>query len=114
MNSILDSIKKMLGLEPDYKAFDMDIVMLINSALLSLNQIGVGPETGFTVADDKQTWDEFIGGRQDVDAVISYVYMRVKMIFDPPSSSSAMEAMKQTVEMLEWRINVQVENSPID
>lgn len=114
MNSILDSIKKMLGLEPDYKAFDMDIVMLINSALLSLNQIGVGPETGFTVTDDKQTWDEFIGGRQDIDAVVSYVYMRVKIIFDPPVSTSAMEAMKQTIGMLEWRINVQAENSPID
>lgn len=111
MESILNSIKKMLGLEPDYKVFDSQIIVHINSAFMTLNQLGVGPPNGFRLRNEEQTWDEFITNDQNIDlnAVEEYVYVKVRIVFDPPASSFVLEALKQMAKELEWRLNVQVE-----
>lgn len=110
-DSILISIKKLLGFTPDYKVFDTDIIIHINTVFTNLNQIGVGPEEGFSIQDDKAVWTDFIKDNKKLNSVITYVYLKVKLIFDPPLSSSVMEAFKQTIDELEWRLNVEAETS---
>lgn len=113
MVSILLSIKKLLGLEPDYVYFDNDILMHINSALMSLHQIGVGPTEGYIVEDDTQTWSDFVGDRKDLGAIKTYVYLRARLVFDPPQTGFVVEALKEQVKELEWRLNVQAEGGVI-
>lgn len=108
MDSILLSIKKMLGLEEAYKHFDQDIKMHINTVFGILTQLGVGPENGYSIEDETNTWDEFITG-PNLEMVKSYVYLRVKMLFDPGLSSVTIGAMNEQIAMLEWRINVTVD-----
>lgn len=111
MESILTSIKKMLGIEESFEHFDSDIIMHINSVLMILTQLGVGPESGFVIKDKFQTWDEFIPADDyQFESVKTYVYMKVRLIFDPPLSSAVLESMKQTISELEWRLNVSSEN----
>lgn len=110
--SILNSVKKQCGLEADYEHFDPEIIGHINSILMVLNQIGVGPEEGFVVEDDSETWGDFLGDRattQKLTAVKTYVGLRVRLIFDPPGSSALIESMKRQADELEWRLNVQAE-----
>lgn len=109
--SILTSIKKMLGIDPDYNAFDVDIIIAINSYLMALTQLGVGPTSGFSINGAEETWDQFLQGRGDMNAAKSYVYLRVKMQFDPPTSGFVMEAMKQQASELEWRCMMQAEHT---
>lgn len=106
MESILTSIKKLLGIDEQYEHFDSDIVMHINSAFMILTQIGVGPSEGFSIKDKTSVWTDFIQDINKVESVRSYVYLKVKLIFDPPSSSYVLEAMKRMSEELEWRLNV--------
>ena len=107
--SILDSIKKLLGLPPDYDNFDQDIMIHINTYLGVLNQMGVGKE-GFYIEDDSSTWDEFLEGHSvSLHEVKTYIYLRVKMVFDPPSSSLVADAMKTNIDELGWRLNVKVD-----
>lgn len=108
--SILTSIKKLLGLTKEYTNFDMDIMMHINSVFMILNQLGVGPANGFRIEDDSSTWDEFITDDDNLDAVKTYIHLKVKLLFDPPLNSAVMEAMKQTINELEWRLNVKAES----
>lgn len=108
--SILTSIKKLLGLTKEYTNFDMDIIMHINSVFMILNQLGVGPANGFRIEDDKTEWSEFITEDDNLDAVKSYIHLKVKLLFDPPLNSAVMEAMKQTINELEWRLNVKAES----
>lgn len=110
MESILASIKKMLGIVEEYEHFDADLIMHINSVLSILTQLGVGPSEGFTITDKSQTWDEFVTGAKFSD-VKSYVYMKVKLMFDPPTSSSVMESTNRMISELEWRLNVQAETN---
>lgn len=105
--SILISIKKLLGLDKDYTVFDTDIIIHINSVFMILNQLGVGTYECFKIEDDLSTWDEFIQENEDLEAVKSYIYHKVKMLFDPPTSSAVIEANKQIINELEWRLNVQ-------
>jgi hypothetical protein len=121
MDSILTSIKKLLGIEEDYVQFDTDIIILINSALMILNQIGIGPSEGFIIVDKTQTWTNFIGAQLDsigtpvkVESVKSYVYLKVRLVFDPPTSAFVLEAMKEQAKELEWRLNAQVEKPIVD
>jgi hypothetical protein len=110
--SILNSVKKQCGLEADYEHFDPEIIGHINSILMVLNQIGVGPEEGFVVEDDSETWGDFLGDRvttQKLTAVKTYVGLRVRLIFDPPGSSALIESMKRQADELEWRLNVLAE-----
>ena len=109
MDSILDTIKKMLGLETDYTDFDTDIIVLINSALMTLTQIGIGPSSGFTISDNSKTWVDFIGDSESLEGVKAYVYMKVRIIFDPPTSATVLEAINRNITELEVRLNIQAE-----
>ena len=106
MDSILDSTKKILGLDPEYDVFDVDIITHINSAFFTLNQLGVGPAEGFMIVDDAATWSEYLGGQINLNAVKTYVYLRVRLLFDPPQTSFAISAMEKQIQELEWRLNV--------
>lgn len=108
--SILDSTKKALGLGTDYDVFDSDIVMHINSIFFTLNQLGVGPEDGFAIVGPDETWDAFLGVDSRLNAVKSYMYLRVRLLFDPPGVSYAIQSMKEQAQEFEWRLNVHASN----
>lgn len=111
MESILTSIKKMLGIDEAYTHFDADIIMHINSVLMILTQLGVGPEEGFVIEDDTSTWINFIpeANAAQLHAVKTYIYMKVKIVFDPPLSSAVIESMNRQIAEFEWRLNVAVD-----
>lgn len=109
MDSILISIKKLLGIEAEYTQFDQDIILNINSALMGLNQLGVGPKAGFLITGDSEIWVNFIGDRTDLAAIKIYVYLKTRLVFDPPGTSFLIEAIERQIKELEWRINSQVE-----
>lgn len=105
--SILGSTKKLLGIEPDYDHFDADLVMHINSVFSILTQMGVGQTNGFSITGDTEKWADFIGNDPNgVSIVKSYVYLKVKLLFDPPASSAAMEAINRQISEFEWRLFV--------
>lgn len=108
-NSILNSIKKLLGIAPEYTQFDTDLIMHINSVFMVLNQLGVGPSKGFRISSSKEKWDSYITDNDNLDAIKTYIHLKVKVVFDPPLNSTVMEAHKQMISELEWRLNVQVE-----
>lgn len=112
-NSILISIKKLLGIDKDYVQFDQDIIININSALMSLMQLGVGPQSGFKISGEEETWNDFIGERIDFESVKTYVYLKVRLIFDPPQSSYLIENIKEQLKEIEWRLNFQAEKSGV-
>ena len=107
--SILTSIKKMLGVAEDYTEFDEDIITHINSVFLNLTQLGVGPEEGFMIEDDTAIWEDFIDDSIQLQAVKTYMYLKVKLLFDPPLSSSVTESFTRMIAELEWRLNVAVD-----
>ena len=107
--SILTSIKKLLGVAEDYTEFDEDIMTHINSVFLNLTQLGVGPEEGFMIEDDTAVWEDFIDNSIQLQAVKTYVYLKVKLLFDPPLSSSVTESINRMIAELEWRLNAAVD-----
>ena len=107
--SILTSIKKLLGVAEDYAEFDEDIMTHINSVFLNLTQLGVGPEEGFMIEDDTTVWGDFINDSVQLQAVKTYVYLKVKLLFDPPLSSSVTESINRMIAELEWRLNAAVD-----
>lgn len=111
MESILTSIKKLLGIAEEYEHFDADLIMHINTVFSILTQLGVGPEKGFIVEDDTATWEDFLQEDSNYEAVKTYMHMRVKLLFDPPLSSVVMEATNRMISELEWRLNVTAENN---
>ena len=111
-NSILTSIKKLLGITESCTDFDTDIIMHINTVLMTLSQLGVGTE-GFQIEDKNAVWSEFIKSDK-LAATKSYVYLRVKLLFDPPLNSAIVEAIKESIRELEWRLNVRVESESDD
>lgn len=111
-DSILTSIKKQLNIGEEYTAFDSDIILLINSALSVLNQLGVGPAGGFSIADSSETWDMFIDDSR-LNMVFQEVYLRVRMAFDPPNGS-VLSSMESTLKELDWRLTVAAEEVKID
>lgn len=104
--SILISTKKVLGIAADYTAFDLDILTHINTAFSTLTQLGVGPSVGFMVEDEVAVWTDFIGEDLRLHSVKSYVFLKVRMLFDPPQTSYLIEAMTNQIEEIEWRLNV--------
>ena len=108
-NSILNTTKKLLGLDSSYDAFDTDVIIGINSALFTLMQLGVGPSSGFVVSDATQAWSDFAGEGTDLEALKQYVYLRTKIAFDPPANASVLQAFKDLCSEYEWRLNVQVD-----
>lgn len=110
MDSILTSIKKLLGITEDYEQFDNDIVMHINSVLAILSQLGVGPSDGFFITDKSAIWDDFIDENVKLNDVKSYMFLKVKMMFDPPSSSAIIDSYNRMISEFEWRCNVEAES----
>lgn len=104
--SILTSTKKLLGIAEEYTQFDMDIIMHINSALFVATQLGVGPSTGFSISDSTATWDSFVTNLENLEAIKSYIYLKVRLLFDPPTSSAAIESINRLISEYEWRLNV--------
>jgi hypothetical protein len=108
-DSILDSVKKALGFDPDYTAFDLDIVMHVNTVFGSLQQFGVGPLTGFAIADNTALWSQYITDAANLvllSAVRTYIYLKVRLIFDPPATSFGLDAISKLIAEFEWRLNV--------
>lgn len=115
MESILTSVKKVLGIVEEYEHFDVDIVMHINTVLFTLHQMGVGPTGGFAIEDKQATWSEFIpDGDPRFECVKTYVCQKVRMLFDPPLSSSVAEAIKSSISELEFRITVLVDTVALE
>lgn len=114
--SILIGTKKILGIAEDYTVFDHDIITHINSAFSTLTQLGVGSSTGFMIVDDTAVWDDYIRmsppmGDPQYNAVKSYVFLRVRQFFDPPTTSYLISAMEKQIQELEWRLNVHREET---
>lgn len=111
MESILTSIKKLLGVPEEYKQFDDDIIMHINTVFLNLTQLGVGPNEGFSIEDDSTYWDDFVDvtSNAQLQAIKSYMYLKVKLLFDPPLSSAVIESTNRMIAELEWRLNAAVD-----
>ena len=104
MESILTSIKKLLGISEDYTQFDQDLVMHINSALMVLNQLGIGPADGLFIEDSGTYWEDLLEGETNLELVKSYVYLKVKLLFDPPLSSAVIESTNRMISEFEWRL----------
>lgn len=111
MSSILDDTKHMLGLLPDDTSFDTDVVIHINSVFSTLTQLGVGPEAGYMITGKDNQWSEFIPDTDIVklNAVKSYMYLRVKLLFDPPPTGFVLASQERQIQELEWRLNVVVD-----
>lgn len=107
--SILDSIKAMLGIDPLCEDFDLIIINHINSAFMTLSQLGVGPEGGFRIRNNSNEWRDYFSEADDTDAIKDYIYLKVKMIFDPPINGSVIESYKESIRELEWRLMIQKE-----
>lgn len=103
MESILTSVKKVLGIHESYTNFDVDIVIHINTAFATLNQLGVGPLHGFVIEDAETSWDEYIT-TCNMTMVKTYIYLKVRMLFDPPTSAALLESMNQMIKEMEWRL----------
>ena len=112
MDSLLISINKLLGITEEYKQFDPDIIIHINSVFLTLKQLGVGPEKAFSITGEYETWDQFLPeDNPNFEAVKSYMHIKVKLLFDPPTISAVMEAMNKMAKEYEWRLNVEAESA---
>lgn len=106
MESILTSIKKLLGIAEEYEHFDPDIIMHINSVFSVLTQLGVGPNKGFYITSKEDIWDNFISDDSNLECIKSYIYIKVKLLFDPPLGSAVLDSMNRMISELEWRLNV--------
>lgn len=107
--SILNSIKKMIGVDKDYGAFDIDLIIAINGVFTILNQLGVGPEKEFSIAGPEETWLDFFGVTDAINLVKPYMYLKVKLIFDPPNTGVLHEAMERQISEFEWRLAIQAD-----
>lgn len=110
MESILTSIKKLIGITEEYTQFDVDIMMHINSAFGILRQLGVGPDDGFRISGKEDTWDQFLQDEKKLELVKTYVYLKVKILFDPPLSSAVMDCINREISQYEWRLRVTAES----
>ena len=108
-SSILTSIKKLLGIAEEDTSFDQDIIMHINTVFAILAQLGVGPANGFSIEDEGAIWSDYLGNTTNLELVKSYIYMKVRSMFDPPTSSILADAMNKNISELEWRINTTVD-----
>ena len=109
MDSILTSVKKMVGITEEYEHFDADLIMHINSVFSILTQLGIGPAEGFSISNKEAAWDDFIPNKVRQQFVKSYMYLKVKLLFDPPLGTAVIEAMNRMISELEWRLAVQAD-----
>lgn len=106
VESILDSIKQLLGVDTNDTNFDKELIIYINGALMVMTQLGVGDDGGYSIIDKSNTWDEFMLGRKNLEAVKNAVYLRVRLIFDPPQNSFLVKAIEDQIKEYEWRIEI--------
>lgn len=106
---ILNDIKKLLGIDPSYDAFDTDIRIYINTAFSVLSQIGSAPPEGYMIISGNETWEDFLEDRKTIEMVKSYIYLKVRLVFDPPTTSFALAAIQEQIKELEFRLNIQEE-----
>lgn len=110
--SILTSVKKTLGLDSSYTAFDEDVIIFINTAFSTLHQLGVGPPQGFTIIDAEAKWEDFLADdKVQLDSAKTYIYLRVRLLFDPPQTQYVLGALQTQIEQLEWRMNTHREGA---
>lgn len=114
IESILNSVKKHIGISEEETHFDPDIIIHINSVFSILNQMGIGPAKTFSINDEKAIWNDFLEDDPDFSEVKTYMYLKVKMIFDPPTNSNVMTAMKEQISELEWRLTVTASNKKME
>lgn len=115
MDSILTSIKKLLGIAEDYTQFDADIIMHINSVFMTLRQLGVGPSDGFYIENETAEWTDYVSDMSKIQAVKTYVYLKVRLLFDPGSIGSAtLAAYERQIQELEWRLNLVAESNELE
>lgn len=112
MESILQSIKKLLGVQSDYIVFDDDIIIHINTVFATLNQLNIGPSTGFFITDSTSVWSDYIE-ESNIQMVKTYIYLKVKLIFDPPASSVVVESYNRTISEIEWRLYLEGDKNNI-
>lgn len=110
-DSILVTLRNLLGIEEGTTAFDLDIITALNATLMTLNQLGIGPDTGLFVSDESTTWSDVFGLRQDLNALQQYVYLKVRLLFDPPATSTVQNALRESVNEIEWRLGVQADDT---
>ncbi len=109
MDSILICVKKVLGIDAEYTHFDPDIILSINSVLMTVGQLGIGAEAGVFITDDTAEWTDLIGTATNLEAIKMYIYMKVRLLFDPPTSSFVVDALERQIKESEWRLMVQVD-----
>ena len=109
MDSILESIKKLLGIPKEYDAFDVDVIMHINTAFAILNQLGLGPEGGYGIEGYNEIWDDYMTS-YNMSMIKTFIYLKVRLAFDPPSSTALIESMQRTLDELTWRLELEGQN----
>lgn len=110
MESILNSTKRLLGIVEEDKSFDDEIIVCINTVLMALSQIGVGPSEGLSITDESAVWEDLISYTDNLAAVKTYVHLRVRLLFDPPTNSTLMKAIEDSIREYEWRLNIEAES----
>lgn len=110
-DSILDSTKQRLGIEREYHEYDLDVMSAINSAFYSLRQLGVGPESGFTISGSDDVWSSFLEDPSELAEVQTYIYLKVRLLFDPPTNSFLVQSIEKQISEMEWRLNVHAEGA---
>lgn len=115
MDSILNTVKKLLGIDADDTSFDTDVIVNINSAILGLSQMGIGPNNTFILTSKDQKWSDYIGNSLvNLESIKSYLYLKTKIIFDPPTNSTVIEAFNKSMQELEWRMMLAVETNNLE
>ena len=114
-DSILDTIKKLIGIDSEDDSFDVDILTAINSTIPALSQMGIGPKKGYIVLSRDNTWTDYIPNQTiNLEGVKTYIYLKTKMIFDPPANSTTIEAFNKVMSELEWRMMLSVETNNLE
>lgn len=114
MTGILESIKALLGIETSVTHFDNELIILINSAFMTMMQIGVGPTDGFVIVGTDEVWTDFLGDRKDLEMVKNFIFLKVKIIFDPPTNSAVLDAYERVLKEYEWRLLTIVDPVPVE
>ncbi len=110
-SSILNTIKQMLGIDETFNGFDPEITIDINSALMNLHQIGIGPSDGFQIASESDAWEDLTVDVSQLNGIKTYIYLKTRLLFDPPSNSFLVQSIEKQIQELEWRLNVNAEGA---